>query len=201
MFKDYKNMEEMNFEEMRKQFAILKNELKHQEIVNDRLLRTTMKSKTHEMSSTKRFEFICVAICLVIYPMSYFTEVWSLAFATGTCIMVLFCAAATWYIHKPVEELNFMRDDFSTVARVMAKFKKQYNDWLHYVAPALLIPWISWACYEIVWKNAPENADAKMLFFMSLPLIFGACLGAIVGYRFHRKAVNAAQDILDEIEE
>ena len=35
-------MEEMNFEEMRNQFAILKEQLKKQEIVSDRLLRETM---------------------------------------------------------------------------------------------------------------------------------------------------------------
>ena len=194
-------MEEMNFEEMRNQFAILKNELKQQEIVNDRLLRTTMKSRTRDISTTKRFLFICVAICIVVYPMSYFTHIWSLAFSAATCVMVLFCAAATWFIHKPVEELNFMRDDFSTVARVMAKFKKQYDNWLHYVAPALLIPWISWACYEIVWKNAPEDADSKTLMIMALPIVGGVLLGGLIGYRFHRKAVNAAQDIIDEIDE
>ena len=193
-------MEEKTFEEMRNQFAILKNELKQQEIVNDRLLRTTMKSKTKDISNIKRFEFICVAICLVIYPFTYFTHVWSLAFAAATCVMVLFCAAATWYIHKPVEELNFMRDDFVTVARVMAKFKKQYDDWLHYVTPALLIPWASWACYEVVWKHAPEGMDTKGLVLMSLPLIFGLLLGAAIGYRKNREAVNAAQDILDEMD-
>ena len=201
MFKDYKNMEEMNFEEMRNQFAILKNELKQQEIVSDRLLRTTMKSKTSDISSTKRFEFIAVAICLVIFPITYFTHTWSLIFACVTCVIVLFCAAATWYIHKPVEALNFMRDDFTTVARVMAKFKKQYNDWLHYVTPTLLIPWISWACYEVVWKNAPEDTDIKTKLIMMLPLIIGVCLGGIIGYRRHRVAVNAAQEILDSIEE
>lgn len=194
-------MEDMNFEEMRSQFAILKNELKQQEIVNNRLLRSTMKSRNKDISSTKRFEFICVGICLIIYPMTYFTHLWSFAFAAGTCIMVLFCAAATWYIHKPVEELNFMRDDFVTVARVMAKFKKQYDDWLHYMAPTLLIPWIAWACYEIVWKNAPEDMDTKELVMMSLPLIFGVLLGGAIGYRKNRQAANAAQDILDEIDE
>ena len=191
----------MNFEEMRSQFAILKNELKQQEIVNDRLLRATMRSKTKEISSTKRFEFICVAICLVVYPITYFTDVWSLPFTAFTSIMVLFCAAATWYIHKPVEELNFMRDDFSTVARVMAKFKKQYDDWLHYFAPALIIPWIAWAWYEVIWKKAPEGMDTKTMVLMSLPLIFGVILGAFIGYRKHRVASNAAQDIIEEIED
>lgn len=41
-------------------------------------------------------------------------------------------------MHKLVEQFNFMQDDLATVARFMTRFKKQYNDWLHYVAPALI---------------------------------------------------------------
>lgn len=194
-------MEEKNFEEMRSQFAILKNQLKQQEIVSDRLLRETMKAKNKDISSTKRMVYGCAAIGLIIYPFTYLTHTWSMTFAVATCLMMLFCAAATWYIHKPVEELNFMRDDFTTVARVMARFKKQYNDWLHYVTPTLLIPWVSWACYEIVWKNAPEGLDNRVRMILVLPLLVGVALGGFIGYRFHCKAVNAAQDIIDQIEE
>ena len=189
-------MEEMNFEEMRNQFAILKEQLNKQEIISDHLIRETMKMKTKGISETKRMVYGCAVFCLMIYPLSYFTHAWSLAFAIVTCLMVLCCAMATWYMHKPVEQLNFMRDDFATVASVMARFKKQYNDWLHYVTPALIIPWLAWACYEIAWKNAPQGINPLWL---SLPLIAGAAIGGVVGYYYHRKAVNTAQDILDEI--
>ena len=155
-----------------------------------------MKMKTIGINETKRMVYGCTVFCLIIYPFSYFTHTWSLAFGIATCLMVLFCAVATWYMHKPVEQLNFMRDDFATVAGVMARFKKQYNDWLHYVTPALIIPWLAWACYEFAWKNAPEGINPLWL---CLPLIAGAAIGGVVGYCYHRKAVNAAQDILDEI--
>ena len=123
---------------------------------------------------------------------------WSLGFAIATIAMVAFSAAATYYIHKPVEELNFMKDDFSTVARVMAKFKKQYGNWLRYVAPTLIIPWLIWGCYEFAWKNDPDGINPWL---MSLPLIVGVIIGGLIGVKFHFKAVNAAQDILDQIEE
>lgn len=191
-------MEEMYLEEMRNQFAILKEQLNKQEIVNDHLLRKTMKSKNNEISRTKRMVFISALMCLIIFPMTYVTHMWSLAFAIATIAMVAFSAAATYYIHKPVEELNFMKDDFATVARVMAKFKNQYDNWLRYVAPTMMIPWLIWACYEFAWKNAPAGINPWLL---SLPLIVGAFVGGLIGVKFHFKAVNAAQDILDEIEE
>lgn len=189
-------MEEMNFEEMRNQFAILKDQLNKQEIVSDYLLRETMKAKKSAINSTKRMEYISVAICLVLYPLMCFDKTMSLPFIIATCLMVIFCAVATHIIHKPVDDLNFMRDDFTTVARVMAKFKKQYNQWLYYVTPALLIPWIAWASYEFAWKHATVNP-----WIMTSVLMVGALIGLAIGLYFHFKAVNAAQDIMDQIEE
>lgn len=189
-------MEEKNFEEMRNQFAILKDQLNKQEIVSDHLLRNTMKRKNRDISSTKRMVYGCAVFCLFFYPLNCLYQAWSTAFTIFTCLMILFCAAATWYIHKPVEELDFMRDDFATVASVMAKFKKQYDNWLHYVSPVLIIPFLIWACYEFAWKNAPEGVNPWLL---TIPIFVGAAIGGLIGYHYHRKAVNAAQDILDEI--
>ena len=192
----------MNFEEMRNQYATLKEELKKQEIVSDRLLRETMKVKKKDINSTKRMVYTCAVIGLLLYPMNSLTNrPWSLGFTIATCLMLVLCAIATYYIHKPVDQLNLMRDDFATVARVMAKFKKQYDDWLHYVAPALIIPWLLWACHDVAWRNAPEGTSPKLLLVLALPLFFGAAIGALIGYYYHRKAVNAAQDIIDEIED
>lgn len=190
-------MEEMNFEEMRNQFTILKQQLSKQEIVSDRLIRETMKVKTRDISYTKRTTYGAALFCLIAYPMTYLMHMWSLAFAIVTCVMMMFIVVATWYIHRPVEQLNLMRDDFTSVARVMARFKKQYNDWLRYVTPTLLIPWIAWACYEVAWKHAPAGINPWLV---SLSLIIGAGIGVCIGYCYHRKAVNAAQEILDEIE-
>jgi len=54
----------------------------------------------------------------------------------------------------------------------------KYEDWLHYVAPALIIPWLVWACYELAWKNAPEGINPVWL---RIPLIDGAAIGGLVG--------------------
>ena len=191
-------MENMNFEEMRNQFAILKDQLQKQEIVSDRLIRETMKMRNKDISSTKRMVYGCAVACMLIVPLNFYTNAWSLPFTIFTCLMVIFCAVATYYFHKPVEELNFMRDDFVTVARVMARFKKQYDNWLHYVSPVIIIPFLGWACYEFAWKNGIEGINPWLL---TIPIFVGAGIGFLIGYHFHRKAVNAAQDIIDQIEE
>ena len=191
-------MEDMNYEQMRSQMAILKEHLDKQEIVSNRLLRETMKSKTKDIKYTRNMVYGAAALCLIIYPLTTLSNVWSWPFALATCAMMMFCVLATYFIHRPVERLNYMTADLATVARVMAKFKKQYDDWLHFVTPALIIPWLAWACYEVGWKHAPAGSNPWMLV---VPLLVGGCVGGLIGYRFHRKAVNAAQDIIEQIEE
>lgn len=191
-------MEDMNLEELRQQFSILKEQLNKQEIVSDHLLRETMKTKRNRINSTKRMCYVCAVVAFVMTPFNFFTHAWGLAFSIVTCLLMLFCAAATYYVHKPVDNLNFMKDDFATVARVMARFKRQYDIWLYYVTPTIMIPWITWACYDFAWKHGPEGVNPLWL---CIPLFVGAFIGGAVGLYYHFKAVNAAKDIMEQIEE
>ena len=191
-------MEEQIFDKMRMQIANLKENLSKQEIISDKLIREVMKMKNKDIRYTKNTTYGAAVFCIIIYPLITLTHIWSWAFALATCIMMIFCIVATYYIHHPVDKLNYMTTDLATVARTMAKFKKQYNDWLRYVTPALLIPWLCWACYEFAWKNAPAGTNP---IWMSIPLIVGTILGGLIGYLYHRKAVNAAQSILEQIQE
>ena len=191
-------MEELNFDEMRNQIALLKQKLDHQEIVNDHLLRETMRSRMGTINFAKVKSYICVGVCILLYPMLSYTGACSNAFVIATCAMMLFCAFGTYYVHRPVDRMNLMTEDLATVAKVMAKFRKQYDQWLYYVTPTLLVPWLSWAVYEFAWKNAPEEVNHWM---MTLPILIGAVIGLLIGYAWHRKAVDTADNIIRQIEE
>jgi len=191
-------MEELNFDEMRDQITLLKQKLNRQEIVNEALLREAMRGKMGAINWTKYKSYICVALCIIFYPVMSWAGVFSNAFVFATCAMMLFCAYGTYYVHRPVDRMDLMTDDLATVAKVMAKFRKQYNQWLFYVTPALLIPWLSWALYEYAWKNAPDGVSHWML---ALPILIGAAIGGLIGYHWHCKAVDAADKIIKQIEE
>ena len=191
-------MEELNFDEMRNQITLLKQKLDRQEIVNDSLLREAMRGKMGAINWTNYQSYICVALGIIFYPVMSWAGVFSNAFVFATCAMMLFCAYGTYYVHRPVDRMDLMTDDLATVAKVMAKFRKQYNQWLFYVTPALLIPWLSWALYEYAWKNAPDGVSHWML---ALPILIGAAIGGLIGYHWHCKAVDAADKIIKKIEE
>lgn len=190
-------MEENNFDEMRQQISILKNKLDNQEIVSDRLMRETMKVKVTDIDRTERMSYACGIFCIIIYPLLAVTGTFSWLFSIATCLMMLFCIVATIYIHRPIHKTNLMTSDLATVARVMDRFKKQYDVWLYYICPALIIPWLAICCYDLVRHLPIEDINP---FWMCLPVIVGAIVGLIIGLRYHFRAVNAANSIIEQIE-
>jgi len=190
-------MEEKNFDEMRQQISILKNKLDNQEIVSDRLMRETMKVKVTDIDRTERMSYVAAIFCIVLYPLLAVTGILSWMFSIATCLMMLFCIVATIYIHRPIHKTNLMTSDLATVARVMDRFKKQYDGWLYYICPALLIPWLAIFCYDFVQSHSIEGINP---IWMCLPLIVGAAIGLIIGLRYHFRAVKAAKSIIEQIE-
>ena len=187
-------MEEMNLEEMRSQFAILKEQLTKQEIVSDRLLRETMKAKSKVISNLKLSGYVWCSLGLIFIPLLYFTHMTSLAFVIATCLLVVVAIVSTYYLHKPVDKLNFMKDDLATVAHVMAEYRKQFTQKGLIIALLVCILWTIWFYYEI-WKHLQTD-----LWFYIIFALFGGLYGGISGYKDYRKARNAAQEIIDDIE-
>lgn len=190
-------MEEKDILEMRQQLASLREMLNDQQIVSDRLVRESMRTKTSDIKRTERFSYAAAIFCLVIYPVIASTGMFSIVFCIATCLMMLFCIGATIYIHRPVNRTDLMTADMATVAAVMRRFNKQNDIWLRYFTPALIVPWLSWVSYEFVQRNKPDGVNP---FLLVLPLLIGAAIGGWIGYRKTRQATNAADDILHQIE-
>ena len=103
---------DFDFENMRQQMTTLKNKLNKQEIVNDRLIRRSMRDTAGNI--TRRYYFI-MALCLLMIPYTYVVFVMSmelsLAFWIGTSIFMLVCGGATYYNCQNVTSANMMSDN------------------------------------------------------------------------------------------
>ena len=86
------------YENMRQQMQTLKNKLDQQEIVNDRLIRHSMKSTA---GNIKRTYFWLIFLSVLMGPYSYWVFVmlsnFSIAFWIATSIFMLVCGGATYY--------------------------------------------------------------------------------------------------------
>ena len=189
------NMNETQFEDMRQQLNTLKKKLDAQEIVNDRLVRRSMRNEVNNI--TRRY-YIIMAVSLLMIPYGYWCFVvlshLSLAFWIGTSIFMLICGGATFYNCQKISDNDMMGRSLLEARKKVASAKKFEADWLKFGIPAVIL-WLSWFFYEL-YQN---NSDATMEAFFWGGCI-GAIIGAICGIKIHLKTQRQYQDIIDQIE-
>lgn len=190
------NNNDFELDEMRQQMTMLKNKLNKQEIVNDRMMRRSMR---HEVNNITRRYNIIMAIGLLMVPYSYWCFVkligLSIFFWIATSIFMLICAGATFYNSRKISDPGLMNHSLVEARKKVASAKKFESNWLLFGIPAVIL-WMSWFFYEVYQI---QGGDYNNGFF------WGGCIGGIIGAFFgikmHFKTQRQYQDIIDQIEE
>lgn len=191
-------MKETELEEMRNQINILKEKLDKQSIINNTLLKKSMKTKVNTIHSQGWKSVACGLLSIVIFTFLHFAIGLSLTFVTCTIVLMLFCIWGTWYSHLPLREHDFMGQDVRTTILAFSTVKRRYKLWLYYITPPTCILWVLWCCHEYVKTlNMPET-HAK--YFYAL-IIISCIIGMAVGYSWYRKVVNTCDEAITQIEE
>lgn len=182
-------------EEMRAQLTVLKNKLDKETIINERLLRDTMKRKAKTINANAWVSAGC-GIFVILWAIFFLPEIgFSWYFIVATIVMMLVCIFFTWKQHKNVNDKT-MNGDLLTVAKVMKKLKEDYINWLKYafIMIAIWLPWLATE-YCLILK------DWKKCVFVVSGLFVGAAIGAFIGLRMHKSVIRNAEDIIKQIEE
>lgn len=186
---------EFEFENMRQQMDTLKKKLEKQEIVNDNMIRYSMKNT---VSTISRHYFVIIAIAIVVIPFTYLVFVTnlglSLAFWVGTAVFMLVCAGATFYNQQNVDTSSIMSSNLVEVSRKMARAKKFDANWLYFGIPAVVL-WLAWLTWEIY------QVDTVAAHYNLYGVICGAVIGSFIGIKTHLRIQHQYQDIIDQIEE
>ena len=188
--------ENFNLEEMRQQMTTLKNKLNQQEIVNDRLIRRSMRNEVN--SITRRYDII-MAIGILMVPYGYWCFVklvgLSIFFWIATSIFMLICAGATFYNSRKISDPELMSHSLVEARKKVASAKKFESNWLLFGIPAVIL-WMGWFFYEIYQI---QGGDFYNGFFLGGCI--GGIIGAIIGIKLHLKTQRQYQDVIDQIED
>ena len=189
------NTNDMELEAMRRQMNTLKKKLDQQEIVNERIIRKSMRNTANNI---KRRYYAIMALTLLMIPYTYVVFILnqglSMAFWIGTSILMLLCAGATYYNSLNVSNSNMMSNNLVEVGQNMARAKKFDANWLFFGIPAA-IAWLGWLTWELY------QLDSEAARYMIYGTICGAVLGVILGFRMHSKTQTQYQEIIDQIED
>ena len=187
---------DFELESMRQQMNTLKNKLNQQEILNDRVMRRSMRNEVNTI--TRRY-YIIMAVGLFMVPYGYWSFVklagLSLFFWIVTSIFMLICVGATYYTCRKINDPNLMNRNLVEARKKVASAKKFEADWLFFGIPAVVL-WFAWFLYEVyqIHGGAIDNG-----FFWGGCI--GGIIGAICGLSLNFKTQRQYQAIIDQIED
>ena len=183
------------FEEMRQQMAILKKKLEKQEIINESIIRQTIKKNA---SSILTHYYITTLLCILIIPFSYWVFVklnqCSMAFWIGTSIFMLICMGVSLYNSQNLKGTNLFEKDLMESQSHLARAKKLDANWLLIGIPLCLI-WLGWLTYELYCQG---NEVANGMFVGEFT---GAAIGTAIGLFIHFKTQRQYKEMIEQIEE
>lgn len=191
-------MERYNeFEEMKAQLALLNKKLEQETIVNERLIRRSMKEKA---SSLRRKAIIESVVSLIMIPYFIWVMPQLIGLSTGFCMFVCFMLALAigynYYIHSHFRPDEFVYGDLVKAKKNTLMLKKFYANWLKFIGIPFIIVFLGWFAFEIKQHFQGEELQS-ILGGMAIGLV----LGVIIGTYRYLKTQHMADDILTQIEE
>ena len=187
---------DFELENMRQQMTTLKNKLNRQEIVNDCLIRRSMRNQVNTI--TRRYNII-MAIGLIMVPYGYWCFVklcgLSLFFWFVTSIFMLICVGATFYTYRKISDPNLMNRNLVEARMKVVSAKKFEANWLFFGIPAVVL-WMGWFLYETYQLHGGSFSNG---------LFWGGCIGGIIGaicgLSINFRTQREYQDVIDQIED
>ena len=179
--------------EMQQQMQQLRKQLDAQKIVNDRMLRQAMNQTANRL----RFKYFvpCIfAVAGIFLSPALLSLGFSLPVVISYIVMMLAGVAATVIINV---HLPRMDKDLVTAASEVSKFRKLNANWYKVGAPVGLA-WLAFMIWDMV-KNI--GVDAEKLYGLIGGIAVGLIIGGLLGWKNRRDVLDAADDLLDQIDE
>lgn len=194
-------METNELQEMREQMALLKDTLRQEQIVNNRLLREAMRGKVESIHRKAWVTGLCAAFVLTFGLYSFRNIGLSWWFIGGTTLMMLYSVADTLLIHRRLRISSVMTDDLRTVAYAARRMKKEYMRSLR-IGWVISVLWIVWLGIEIICGQTifAESSMVARIVVLGL-MLFGGGVGFVIGYRMYRRVLDLCDDIIRQVEE
>ncbi len=186
-------------EEMRRQMTIMQKKLHNETIVNDRLLRESMK---HNYASINRYLVLESAIFMpiIVLAFPFIALVFHLSWGPVIAIILL-CLAGVIFDYKVshIKEETFMTDDLIPTALRLQRAKRLSALQMLVSLPLILL----WFVWFIIDFSQSINYDSEDLTSAAWGGLTGGCIGLVCGLIFaiqlYHKQQKTRQQVIDQI--
>ena len=191
------NIDSKEMLEMKEQLSLLIKKLDKETIVNERMIRRSMKEKADRLNRRLIVEilvslimipfFICVLpnLSKVSMPFCIFSAGF---FALG----VLY----DFYMYLRFRPQKFIEGNMIEARRDTLNFKKQTLRWTYCIGIPFLVVYIAWFVYEKM-----QYYQGEILKIVLVSALIGFLIGGAIGINIFLKTLRATDEILMQIEE
>ena len=182
-----------HMEELKQQFAILTDKLESQEINNERLFRTVMKTK---MKSINKYYywlfFLGLPIIILCFQTFYSKGQVSLLFYVSTVLLAVLDTICGMVINK-MGNNQWQEADLLTARQTLVQMKQRRKKG-EIISIPLVIIWLFFFVLEVFRSSA--NA-----FMLSTFAVIGGLLGLGIGLLAYRKMQRTNDELIQEIDQ
>ena len=182
-----------HMEELKQQLAILTDKLESQEINNERLFRTVMKTK---MKSINKYYywlfFLGLPIIILCFQTFYSKGQVSLLFYVSTVLLAVLDTICGMVINK-MGNNQWQEADLLTARQTLVQMKQRRKKG-EIISIPLVIIWLSFFVLEVFRSSA--NA-----FMLSTFAVIGGLLGLGIGLLAYRKMQRTNDELIREIDQ
>jgi hypothetical protein len=184
-------------QEMKAQLELLTKKLERETIVNERLIRHSMKEKANTL---RRNTIIESLVCIIMIPFFIWIlpkisphSMYFCAFSTAFMALAL---AYDYYMYREFHTKDFSEANLIEARKATLKFKQLTRRWTFCIGIPFMMIFIPWFVYE--------NAQVYKGEMLKLVLIFaaiGLLIGSVIGIYQFNKTLRTTDEILMQIEE
>ena len=178
---------------MQQQMQQLREKLNKEQIINERLLQKSCRQTVDRLKFKSNLPIVFAIIAILCSPayLSFGLSPWFLIF---TCVLMLVSIVATILTNRHIPQMD---KDLVTATNELTRYKKIHAEWLKFSIPALIV-WLG--C--LIWDFLKNQTISQMeLFGFIAGISTGLILGILLGLKIRRDQLNAADELISQIEE
>ena len=191
------NIDSKEMLEMKEQLSLLIKKLDKETIVNERMIRRSMKEKADRLNRRLIVEII---VCLIMIPfficvLPNLSKV-SMPFCIFSAGFFALGVLYDFYMYLRFRPQKFIEGNMIEVRRDTLNFKKQTLRWTYCIGIPFLVVYIAWFVYEKM-----QYYQGEILKIVLVSALISFLIGGTIGINIFLKDLRATDEILMQIEE
>ena len=191
------NIDSKEMLEMKEQLSLLIKKLDKETIVNERMIRRSMKEKADRLSRRLIVESLVALIMIPFFicVLPNLSKV-SMPFCIFSAGFFALDVLYNFYMYIRFSPRKFIEGNMIEARRDTLNFKKQTLRWTYCIGIPFLVVYIAWFVYEKM-----QYYQGEILKIVLVSALIGFLIGGVIGINIFLKTLRATDEILMQIEE